>query len=175
MCGIVGVISLSGIPVEEDTILAMRAQLVHRGPDDQGIYLAPGMGFGHTRLSILDLSPQGHQPMTTENGEFSLVYNGEIYNFKELRRELEGLGIRFHSQTDTEVVLRGFMQWGDGCVHRFNGMFAFALWDARRKRLFLARDRLGVKPLFYYLDGNCLAFASRAQGSPQESRVGSRV
>lgn len=160
MCGIVGLISQSGAPIQIEVILTMRDQLTHRGPDDHGIYTDSVVGFGHTRLSILDLSSQGHQPMGSEDGQIWLVYNGEVYNFKELRQELEGLGSRFCSNTDTEVVLRSFQQWGEACVHRFNGMFAFAVWDGRRKRLLLARDRLGVKPLFYYSDQGRFAFAS---------------
>jgi len=160
MCGIVGVLSLDGGHVNEKVIVAMRDQVPHRGPDDNGVYANSCVGLGHSRLSIIDLSPLGHQPMSNKSGDVWIVYNGEIYNFQEVRKELEQLGHRFRSRTDTEVILHSYQQWGVNCVNRFNGMFAFALWDDCEKKLLLVRDRLGVKPLFYYLDSSRLVFAS---------------
>jgi asparagine synthase (glutamine-hydrolysing) len=152
MCGIAGVV---GVPQGREVIDRMVDRLHHRGPDDRGVWRADEAQLGHTRLAILDLSRAGHQPMV--EGDLVITYNGEVYNFRELRSELSG---RFRSQCDTEVVLRLFAEHGDGCLHRLHGMFAFAVWDARRRRLFAARDRLGIKPLYYRpLDGG-LAFAS---------------
>jgi asparagine synthase (glutamine-hydrolysing) len=152
MCGIVGVV---GPDADRAPIERMTDRLRHRGPDDGSVFVAPGARLGHRRLSILDLSPAGRQPMTF--GPFTLVYNGEIYNYRELRRELEG---PFASGTDTEVVLRLFAREGPSCVRRFEGMFAFAIWDAKERRLFAARDRLGIKPFYYSATPEGLAFAS---------------
>lgn len=129
----------------------MADAIAHRGPDDRGVFIDEhrGVALGHNRLSIIDLSEAGHQPMISEDGRTVLVYNGEIYNFRELRNGLESLGHRFFSKADSEVVLRGFMQWGTSCVERFCGMFAFAIWSADNDRLFLARDPMGMKPLYY--------------------------
>ena len=160
MCGIVGALSLKGTRLDEEVIATMRQQLLHRGPDDQGIYLNSNLGLGHTRLSIIDLSPCGHQPMSNASRDTWVVYNGEIYNFEEVRKDLEKFGRQFRSRTDTEVIIHAYDQWGENLVERLNGMFAFALWDDRRKKLLLVRDRLGVKPLFYYIDQNHLVFAS---------------
>lgn len=142
----------------------MTERLHHRGPDDGGIYLG-GCGnarvaLGTRRLSIIDLSPRGHMPMSAHEGRLSITYNGEVYNFKEIRRELQALGHSFHSDTDTEVVLNAYAEWGTECLHRFNGMFAFAIWDERDRSLFVARDRLGVKPLYYAEWDNHFSFAS---------------
>jgi asparagine synthase (glutamine-hydrolysing) len=125
----------------------MTDTLAHRGPDGSGVWTAPGVGLGHRRLSIIDLET-GDQPMRSADGELALSYNGEVYNFRELRAELEALGHVFATSSDTEVVLASWRQWGPACLARFNGMFAFALYDAAEDCLFLARDRLGVKPLF---------------------------
>jgi len=163
MCGIVGALSLKGTRLDEAVIASMRLQILHRGPDDQGIYLNSNLGLGHTRLSIIDLSPLGHQPMSNESGDTWVVYNGEIYNFEEVRKDLEKLGCQFRSKTDTEVIIHAYEQWGEKLVTKLNGMFAFALWDGRRRKLWLVRDRLGVKPLFYYLDQNYLVFASEVK------------
>jgi len=160
MCGIAGIWRLDGQRVDRETLVSMRDELVHRGPNDRGIYVNSHLGLGHTRLSIIDLSSSGHQPMSSEAEDLWLVYNGEIYNFQTLRTELEGLGHRFRSRTDTEVILHAYRQWGTNCVSRLNGMFAFALWDRNQRTLWLARDRLGVKPLFYYLDDRQLVFGS---------------
>jgi len=119
-----------------------------------------GLGFGFRRLSILDLSEKGHQPMVSADGQYAIVYNGEAYNHQELRRELQALGHRFISRTDTEVILYAYRQWGTACLEKFNGMWAFAIWDNRQKTLFCARDRFGIKPLYYFFDGQQFIFAS---------------
>lgn len=132
--------------------------LKHRRPDDSGIAVAEAAG--HTRLSILDLSDAGHQPMHSEDGNVILVYNGELYNFHELRRRLEGEGIVFTSRSDTEVVLKAFLRWGTDAFAMFNGMFALAIWNKQTRQLYLARDRFGIKPLYYTLTNNKLVFGS---------------
>ncbi len=134
--------------------------LIHRGPDDDGLYCQGPIGLGHRRLSIIDLSPAGHQPMATGDGRFVLVYNGEVYNFAELRDELADLGYGFRSRTDSEVVLNALVEWGAAALNRFNGMFALALWDGEKERLLLARDRYGIKPLYFTSLGGELLFAS---------------
>lgn len=138
----------------------MTARLAHRGPDGQGLHVDGSLGLGHRRLAILDLTPMGHQPMSYAAGRYWITYNGEVYNFLELRHELENLGHRFRSDSDTEIILSAYVQWGRECLLRFNGMWAFAIWDAHDKTLFLARDRFGIKPLFYLLERDRLAFAS---------------
>jgi len=138
----------------------MTDAIAHRGPDGEGFYIDSFVGLGHRRLSIIDLSAAGHQPMATKDGNYVLTYNGEIYNFQELRVELEGLGHRFVSKTDTEVVLHAYAEWGTNCFNRLNGMFAFVLWDRTRQELILARDRYGIKPLYYWMGGPTLIFAS---------------
>ena len=162
MCGICGFVSKSD--TDHKTLAAMTDMLSHRGPDDAGTWIGAvnGLycGLGHRRLSVLDLSPSGHQPMTTEEGDYSIVYNGEIYNYGVIRKELEAEGESFRSNTDTEVVLKGFRKWKEGLLDRCNGMFAFAVLDHRSGELFMARDRMGQKPLYYYLDGTSLVFAS---------------
>lgn len=153
-------------PVEVDSLKRMRDTMMHRGPDDEGLYLSKNstVGLGHRRLSIIDLSPLGKQPLSNEDGTVWVVCNGEIYNFHELRKELEGLGHTFRSRTDTEVIIHAYEAWGDRCVERFRGMFAFAIWDEPHRRLLLARDRIGIKPLFYYWDGKVFIFASELKG-----------
>ena len=138
----------------------MADAVAHRGPDGEGVYVDHGLGLAHRRLAIIDLSPAGHQPMATEDGRFVISYNGEVYNFAELRIELEALGQRFRSRTDTEVVLKALALWGEKAFERFNGMFAFALWDRERKELLLARDRYGIKPLYYTRIGDKFVFGS---------------
>jgi asparagine synthase (glutamine-hydrolysing) len=159
MCGICGIVELDAPPAT-DAVIGMRDALAHRGPDADGIYAAEGAALGFRRLAILDLSPAGNQPFPSRDDRFHLVHNGEIYNYRELRRELESHGRRFLTATDTEVVLAAYEEWGDGCVSRFNGMWAFAIWDAAERRLFCARDRFGVKPFYYRVDGARFAFAS---------------
>jgi len=144
----------------EETIIAMRDTLSHGGPDDAGLYLdeALPLAFGHRRLAILDLSPLGHQPMEFEN--LVITYNGEVYNFREIRKELESFGYKFLSNSDTEVILKAFHRWGYSAVHKFRGMFAFAIWDKEKRELILCRDRIGVKPLYYYYKNGLFMFAS---------------
>jgi asparagine synthase (glutamine-hydrolysing) len=151
MCGISGWYLKQGEQRGQSHLHAMAEAIAHRGPDDRGYYFdhAQGVAFAHNRLSIIDLSAAGHQPMTSEDGLYALNYNGELYNFLELRKELEALGHQFRSRSDTEVVLRSFIEWGQGCVERFCGMFAFAVWSPVSRKLFLARDPLGMKPLYY--------------------------
>jgi asparagine synthase (glutamine-hydrolysing) len=161
MCGIVGIFHVRGRREVDSALLArMTDSLAHRGPDDSGYYLAPGIGLGHRRLSIIDLAG-GHQPMFNEDRTVVVVYNGEIYNFPELVDELVGRGHEFRTRCDTEVIVHAWEEWGEACVDRFRGMFVFALWDENRQTLFLARDRLGIKPLYYAaLDDGSLLFAS---------------
>lgn len=161
MCGIAGIVDLEGTRTADRALLErMTDALTHRGPDESGYHIEPGAALGHRRLSIIDLA-SGQQPMSDEAGEVWLSYNGEIYNFRELRSELEAAGYAFRTRSDTEVLLRAWQHWGERCVERLRGMFAFAVWDRRRRTLFLARDRLGIKPLFYALLPNGLVlFAS---------------
>jgi asparagine synthase (glutamine-hydrolysing) len=187
MCGITGIYSPGG-RVRSQDILRMTGVLRHRGPDDEGFLAVeertgkphplrggdsrvenPGIEdffeeselfLGHRRLSIIDLSPAGHQPMSNEDGSFWIVHNGEIYNYVEIRKDLEALGHCFRSQTDTEVILHAYEAWGVECLDRFNGMWAFSIWDSQKRRLFCARDRAGVKPFYYFFDGKRFAFAS---------------
>ena len=161
MCGIAGIVDMAG-PIDPQQVAAMRDTLAHRGPDDSGLWSAPDgrCVLGHRRLSILDLSTAGHQPMVAEGGQVAIAYNGEVYNFAELRGELAGLGQRFASDTDTEVVLRAYLQWGIGCLDRLGGMFAMAIYDARSGEAYLVRDRLGIKPLVYAQLGDRLVFGS---------------
>lgn len=138
----------------------MNDALSHRGPNGEGTYFNAGIGLGHRRLAILDLSPAGNQPMISRDGRYILIYNGEVYNFKDIRIELEQKGYQFHSHTDSEVVLHSYTQWGPECVNKFNGMFAFAIWDQIEKTLFIARDRYGIKPLYYSFHNNIFIFSS---------------
>jgi asparagine synthase (glutamine-hydrolysing) len=158
MCGIAGILRRDGAPASRQTLEWMNSVQSHRGPDGHDVFCEGPVGLAHRRLAIIDLSEAGLQPMTVEGR--TVVYNGEIYNFRELRAELEVLGHRFSSESDTEVLLRAYLQWGKACVNRFNGMFAFALWDASQGLLFCARDRLGIKPFFYVEDEAGLEFAS---------------
>ncbi|NRA65133.1 MAG: asparagine synthase (glutamine-hydrolyzing) [Pseudobacteriovorax sp.] len=167
MCGISGVFHLDGKIVASPILKRMNQAIAHRGPDDSGIFVDGSIGLGHRRLSILDLSPAGHQPMQSPDGRFVMSYNGEIYNFLELRAELESLGHKFYSQSDSEVVLKSFVEWGSSAALKFNGMFAFVIWDKKEKKLFLCRDRFGVKPLYYAFFGSTLLFASEAKAIKQ--------
>lgn len=164
MCGICGKLDFTGAPISEGVLHRMTALLAHRGPDDTGIYLnhreRMSCGLGHRRLSIIDLTQAGHQPMANEDGSLHLVFNGEIYNFASLRRELEGKGHRFASRTDSEVILHLFEEEGPAGIARLDGMFALALWSESTQTLFLARDPVGIKPLVYYGDGRQFLFAS---------------
>lgn len=149
MCGIAGYISLNDTPVDESVLQRMTDQVAHRGPDDAGILIRGGVGLGHRRLAIVDLSPDGHQPMIDGESRCAIVFNGEIYNYIELRRELEALGQVFSTASDTEVILKAYRQWGESSVEHFNGMWAFAIHDPDRQVIFMSRDRFGVKPLYY--------------------------
>lgn len=149
MCGVAGLLHFDGRPADAAVVRAMTDTLAHRGPDDSGVFTSGPAGLGHRRLSIIDLSPAGRQPMANEDGSVLVTYNGEIYNFPELKKELQDAGHAFRSNTDTEVIVHGYEEWGLDCVHRFNGMFAFGMWDVKKQQLWLVRDRMGVKPLFY--------------------------
>ena len=163
MCGISGVYRWDGKPVDPGQLKRMSDCIAHRGPDDEGFYASPAgpatVGLGFRRLAIIDLSG-GHQPMTSASGRLRIVFNGEIYNYRELRMELEKRGCKFNTRSDTEVILNAYEVFGKDCVRRLRGMFAFAIWDEREKSLFLARDRAGKKPLFYARKGQALYFAS---------------
>ncbi len=163
MCGILGRLYRQPAPRTFFTTKDL-ATLAHRGPDGSGVYTDSHIQFGHTRLAIIDLTEGGHQPMSYENGRYVVTYNGEIYNYLEVRKQLQAKGERFVSSSDTEVLLAAYKVWGRECVSHFRGMFAFALWDEKEKHLFLARDRCGEKPLFYYRDNDCVAFASELKG-----------
>jgi asparagine synthase (glutamine-hydrolysing) len=164
MCGIAGRYNyISGAPVDSRVIGRMTALVEHRGPDSCGYFVSGDIGFGHRRLKVIDLSDLAAQPMRSADGAITITYNGEVYNFQEIRRQLEGLGHRFVSHSDTEVIVAAYRQWGVDCLQRFRGMFALAIWDARGRELLLARDRAGKKPLFYRLDRHGIAFASEAK------------
>src|SRR5690242_914121 len=164
MCGLAGIVSRNGDMANEKILIAMRDAQRHRGPDEAGVYLGKGVGLGHRRLSIIDLS-HGQQPMVDEAAGLVLIYNGELYNFELLKTELETQGVVFHSRCDTEVVLRAWQHWGDKCLARLRGMFAFAIWDMHAQRIHLARDHVGVKPLYYgFTWSGDLVFASELKG-----------
>ncbi|HQS83365.1 MAG: asparagine synthase (glutamine-hydrolyzing) [Alphaproteobacteria bacterium 16-39-46] len=160
MCGIAGIFNFNDQTVAYSQLKAMTDAIAHRGPDGEGHYIDEYVGLGHRRLAIIDLSPAGHQPMQTQDGRFTITYNGEVYNFKELRIQLEALGHQFHSHTDTEVILNAYAEWGHNCLNKFNGMFAFAIWDKKEKKLFLARDRYGIKPFYYCKADRSIIFSS---------------
>lgn len=177
MCGITGGMTHNGAPVEESLLRQMTDLINHRGPDGDGYFWGGDVALGHKRLSIIDIAG-GQQPMYSQGKEFVLSYNGEIYNFQSLRRELEGLGHKFATQSDTEVLMASYVEWGEACVERLRGMFAFAIWDGPKRKLFLARDRLGIKPLYYvFLPNGDLYFASEMKsllaipGLPRKLRV----
>jgi asparagine synthase (glutamine-hydrolysing) len=175
MCGIAGIFNVGGAPVGVTVLKRMADVAAHRGPDGEGIWTDSFIGFGHRRLAIIDLSPRAHQPMQSEDGDLVLVYNGEIYNHQELRVELESLGHLFRSRSDTEVLLHAFRQWGPQCLDRLNGMFAFAVWDRRTQSLFLARDRYGIKPLYYWVSGETFVFGSEIKSILQHPDVTANV
>jgi asparagine synthase (glutamine-hydrolysing) len=195
MCGIAGIMQVNGRPLDGGLLEAMTGSLAHRGPDGEGyVLLSPdgrekplavigklsesvgvragrsaSVGLGHRRLAVVDLTPLAHQPMGSEDGLVWITYNGEVYNAPELRRELSGLGHRFRSSSDTEVVLESYRRWGRACLARLNGMFAFALWDGRERLLFCARDRFGIKPFYYRLDRERFLFASEIKALLQDA------
>ena len=160
MCGIAGIIRTTQASVEPEVLRKMSACVAHRGPDSSGEWFAPGVGFAHQRLAIIDLNPTGAQPMTTMDGRYTIIFNGEIYNYRELKKELESHGSLFQSSSDTEVLLHGFSVWGVDFVSRLRGMFAFAIWDTQTSSLFVARDRVGKKPFYYRQLADGFAFAS---------------
>ena len=160
MCGICGELRFDGGEPDLGGLQRMMAQLARRGPDHEGVYTDGPLAFGHRRLAIIDLSAHSDQPMVDKALGLSLVFNGTIYNYRELRRELAALGYRFFSEGDTEVILKAYHAWGEDCVQRFNGMFAFAVWNEAERSLFLGRDRAGIKPLYYAMDGGRFRFAS---------------
>jgi asparagine synthase (glutamine-hydrolysing) len=167
MCGINGILGLSDTSLAKQKVQAMNTTMKHRGPDDEGVFAEGNVVLGHRRLSIIDLSDAGHQPMHSHDGRFKIVYNGELYNYKELKFELKRVvsgsdeqAYFFQTNTDTEVIIAAYARWGEDCVNHFNGMFAFAIWDDLKKELFIARDRLGIKPLYYLYTNNVLAFSS---------------
>ena len=161
MCGLAGIVALDGRSPDRGRVRAMADALAHRGPDGEGFYDEGPAAFGHRRLAVIDLSEDGRQPMTDTTARFTVVYNGEIYNHVELRRRLEAEGARFRSRCDTEVVVEGYARWGEGVLDELNGMFAFAIWDARERSLFAARDRFGEKPFYFrHVPGREFLFAS---------------
>lgn len=170
MCGIAGLVQLNGDAVSPVVLQRMTDAIAHRGPDGEGHWIEGNVGLGHRRLAIIDLSPLGHQPMITADHRYAFSYNGEIYNFRELRTELEAAGYSFRSKTDTEVVLYALAHWGPAALDRFNGMFAFALWDRKERRLTLARDRYGIKPLYIAQQGNNFWFASEQKAILSDAR-----
>jgi asparagine synthase (glutamine-hydrolysing) len=160
MCGICGEIGFNGNAVSTESVTKMKQAMVRRGPDADGLYCGQQATLGHRRLKIMDLTEGSHQPMVDPESGLVLVYNGAIYNYPDLRRQLEGKGYGFRSSGDTEVVLKAYLAWGEKCVEHFNGMFAFVIWDPATKRTFMARDRLGIKPLYYTARVTGLRFAS---------------
>lgn len=160
MCGISGIINLKGKEVSPSDIQSMMSAMKHRGPDDEGVFVHQNLGLGFVRLSIIDLSPAGHQPMKSTDERFTIVFNGEIFNYVELREELKLKGYVFKTDTDTEVLINSFKEWGEDCQHKFNGMWAFALFDKQENTLFISRDRYGIKPFYYFQNEDIFAFAS---------------
>ena len=160
MCGVTGLIHIDNEPVSPVVLKKMTDSISHRGPDGEGHWIEGNVGIGHRRLAIIDLSPAGHQPMISSGNRHLLSYNGEIYNFRELRIELEAKGYCFRSKTDSEVVLNALVEWGHKALDKFNGMFALAFWDRVERTLLLARDRYGIKPLYIGWQGNTFAFGS---------------
>lgn len=195
MCGIAGIIDLRDGEIVPDLLKGMTHVMLHRGPDDRGYVLftrgkSEGwdplplssldqpmkgesfpMGLGHRRLSIIELSEAGHQPMASQDGSLWIVHNGEVYNYIEIREQLQRKGYRFRSNTDTEVILSAYIEWGEQCLNRFNGMWAFAIWDGRRSRLFCARDRLGIKPFYFFYDGLKFLFASEIKAILEDGSI----
>lgn len=175
MCGFVAAIGRGAGRIEPPRLESMTRTLAHRGPDQEGFFRDDRIAFGFRRLAILDLSPAGHQPMSDEDGRFVLIFNGEIFNYLELRRDLQARGHGFSSTGDAEVLLKAFKEWGESCVRRFNGMFAFLVYDKVAGRVFGARDRFGVKPLYYALADDCLLFASEIKAIRASGVTGSRI
>ena len=175
MCGICGELRFDRQTPDRDALDRMMACLAKRGPDDAGNHFSGPVALGHRRLSIIDLSNRSHQPMVDDATQLSIVFNGSIYNYPDLREQLRGLGHSFKSHGDTEVILKAYAEWGDGCVARLNGMFAFAIWDERAQMLFMARDRMGIKPLYYTVDPQRIRFASTPQALLAAGGVDTRI
>lgn len=171
MCGIAGVVNLNNETPDLDLLKRMADVIAHRGPDDAGYYRSEGVGLSHRRLSIIDLSARGHQPMASDDESLWIAYNGEIYNYLEIRRDLIARGHIFKSDSDTEVILRAYQEWGEEALSLLNGMFAFVIWDCRKKSLFAARDRVGIKPFYYYFDGSVFVFGSEIKAILRHPRV----
>jgi asparagine synthase (glutamine-hydrolysing) len=159
MCGILGIFNLNGFDVDPDALKIMGEQIKHRGPDGEGSYLKGNFGLIHKRLAILDPTDRGKQPMQSKDGNWVIAFNGCIYNFKELRSELKMKGYHFISDSDTEVIAEGFSEYGTSFVERFNGMFAIGAWNINEEKLYLIRDRYGIKPLYYWFNGEILVFS----------------
>ena len=175
MCGIAGILARDGQVVHEGVLRLMGEAIAHRGPDDDGTHVDGPAGLASRRLAVIDITPAGHQPMATEDGRYTIVYNGELYNYRELADDLERRGHRFRSHSDTEVVLRAYREWGRSCVELFNGMFALAIWDRDERTLFLARDRYGIKPLYWARAGDELLFGSEIKSFLQHPGFRARV
>lgn len=175
MCGISGIFRFDGRTVEQSTLERMRASTRHRGPDDEGLFVDGSVGLAHNRLAILDLSEHGHQPMNDPQGGTWIVYNGEIYNFQEIRKDLVAAGYSFRSTGDTEVILYAYREWGTACLERFNGMFAFVIYDSRKGEFFAARDRLGIKPFYFYVDAKQFVFASETKAILQADDIPRKI
>ncbi len=156
---------------DKKLIISMSKIMAHRGPDQNGIYTDSNISLGHKRLSIIDLSEKGKQPMQNEDGSIWIIFNGEIYNYLSIREELKKKGHRFNSNTDTEVIIHAYEEFGTECIKKFNGMFAFAIWDSKNKTIFIARDRIGIKPLFYFYDGKRFIFASEIKSILQDTQI----
>ena len=176
MCGISGIYQVPGLtPVDQAVLGRMNAVLRHRGPDAEGTWSDDHVGLAHRRLSIIDLSPDANQPLSDLDQHVWISFNGEVYNFREVRRELQGLGYRFRTQGDTEVVVNAYRAWGIDGIGRLRGMFAFALWDQQRKRLLLVRDRLGKKPLYFRATPQALLFGSEIKAILEHPEVSREV
>jgi len=162
MCGIVGIYNFDNSKISKNELKKFNNSLTHRGPDAEGYYFnkIETLGFGHRRLSIIDTTSEANQPMSYDNDRYTIVFNGEIYNFIELKSELINLGFKFKTTGDTEVILASYIAWGENCQLKFNGMWAFAIWDSLKKKIFISRDRFGVKPIYYLINNNYLYFAS---------------
>tara|TARA_Y100001968_G_scaffold332789_1_gene392261 strand:+ start:227 stop:2119 length:1893 start_codon:yes stop_codon:yes gene_type:complete len=175
MCGITGIINFDLEPTSATLLKQMTDAIKHRGPDGEGHFIWNNVGLGHRRLAIIDLSQAGNQPMQSQCQRFIITYNGEIYNYKQIRKELKSKGYQFKSNTDTEVVLYSYVEWGDSCVKKFNGMFAFAILDKQNKTLFLARDRYGIKPLYYAFNGKQFLFGSEQKAIQNHNTFQSNI
>ncbi|MCA6444098.1 MAG: asparagine synthase (glutamine-hydrolyzing), partial [Bacteroidetes bacterium] len=177
MCGITGIITKNGLPCDEKLLHKVNDSIKHRGPDGDGFYIYKNLGFGHRRLAIMDLTDSGKQPMEL-NDRYFITYNGEIYNYIELKSELVKAGITFKTVTDTEVILKSFEYWGEDCVNHFNGMWAFAIFDKLNATVFISRDRFGVKPLYYINTPEKFAFGSEIKqllGFGMKAKVNKQV